>query len=338
MKIDLDRRHWVHAMAWGSVTFLSPATLSFAAAPIWEPPPPDVEKRVKVRGGSVYVRVNGNLAGPKSPVIIAHGGPGGNHADFLAAIALADERAVILYDQLDSGLSDQPNNPRNWTVERFVSEIDAIRAVFDLDELHVVGHSWGSALAMQYAARQPAGLKSITLGGPYFSTRSWEASTLAELATLPKPVQDVICTHESAGTTEDPAYREAIAVYYKKYFQRHAQLAYVTKYQAQTGIKPASVVSNGMWGPSEIRGTSLLRNYDGEALLGQINVPTLVMCGEFDEMSPAAAAPFVRRIRNARLVTIRDSGHMMPLDEPAMYVRTIRAHLAQTDKASRSGI
>lgn len=56
-------------MVWGSVTFLIPATLSFASAPTWEPPPPDVDKRVKVRGGSVYCRVNGNLEGPKC---IAH--------------------------------------------------------------------------------------------------------------------------------------------------------------------------------------------------------------------------------------------------------------------------
>jgi pimeloyl-ACP methyl ester carboxylesterase len=112
----------------------------------------------------------------------------------------------------------------------------------------------------------------------------------------------------------------------------------VTKYLAQTGIKPAGVISNGMWGPREISGTGVLRNYDGESLLGQINVPALVMCGEYDEMSPAAATPFVRRIRNARLVTIGDSGHMMPLDQPAMHVRAIRAHLAETDRTGSFGI
>ena len=54
--------------------------------------------------------------GPRPPVVFLHGGPGGTHAAYLDALALADERAVILYDQLDSGRSDRPNNPANWTV------------------------------------------------------------------------------------------------------------------------------------------------------------------------------------------------------------------------------
>src|ERR1700676_1756486 len=69
----------------------------------------------------------------------------------------------------------------------------------------------------------------------------------------PLPRNQVVPFRRNQGgpITRNPA---AIAVYYKKYFQRHAQPGYVTKYQAQTGIKPASVVSNGMWGPSEISG------------------------------------------------------------------------------------
>lgn len=335
MKIEIDRRQFVRTAAWGSAALLSPFAFSaIAEQSNWNPPPPDLERRVKVRGGSIYVRINGNLAGPRAPVVVVHGGPGYNHADFLPALALADERAVILYDQLDAGLSDQPNSARNWTVERFVSEIDAIRAAFDLDELHLLGHSWGTAVVMQYAARQPAGLKSLSLGGPYFSTRSWEASTLVQLSTLPRSVRDAINVHESAGTTDDPAYKDAISAFYKQYLQRHAQPDYVTRYQERTGIKLAPVVYRGMWGPGEIRGTGILRNYDGESLLGQINVATLVICGEYDEMSPSAAAPFVKRIRGARLVTVPDSGHMISLDQPELYVRTIRTHLAQADHAA----
>ena len=45
---------------------------------------------------------------------------------------LHEERPVLLYDQLDSGNSDHPNDPSNWTVERFVDEIPAIRHAFEL--------------------------------------------------------------------------------------------------------------------------------------------------------------------------------------------------------------
>ena len=74
---------------------------------------------------------------------MVHGGPGSSHAGFIPALPLADDRAVILYDQLDNGRSDAPNDPFNWTVERFVSEIDAIRAALNLRQFHLLGQSWG---------------------------------------------------------------------------------------------------------------------------------------------------------------------------------------------------
>jgi proline iminopeptidase/L-proline amide hydrolase len=332
MKLDTERRELLEAMTLGSAALLSPWKVSSAVEPSpWNPPLPDLERRVKVRGGNIYVRANGDLKSSRAPVLMLHGGPGYNHADFLAVLQLADERAVLLYDQLDAGLSDQPNNPSNWSVERFVSEIDAIRASFDLSQLHLVGHSWGSALAMQYAARQPLGLRSLTISGPYFSTRSWQASTLAEVGTLPVSVRKAINDHEDAGTTDDPAYQDAIGMYYKRYLERHPEPDYVTKYKERTGIKLAPVVYKGMWGPAEIRSSGILRTYDGEPLLGEIRVPTSVICGEYDEMSPAAAAPFAKRIRGARLIVVPDSGHMVSLDQPDIYVRTIREHLARVD-------
>ncbi len=302
-----------------------------ALAETWTPPPPDRELRVPVRGGDLYVRVNGDLAAPRAPVLFIHGGPGSGHGYFLPTLTLADQRAVILYDQLDAGLSDRPGDPANWTVERFVSEIDAIRAALGLRRLHVVGHSWGSTIALEYAARRPAGLRSLTLGSPLISTRSWEASTRAQLATLPPAVRTAIETHERAGTTRDPAYVAAMEVFYAHFLRRHPAPAYVTAYRSRPGLASNPIVYEAMWGPGEISATGTLRSYDGEALLPRIAVPTLLVCGEHDEMTPAAAAPLAARIPDARLVAIADAGHALPTDQPALYVQALRAHLDRAD-------
>src|SRR5690349_6831605 len=112
------------------------AIAAAVAAPSWgrgsaSYPGPDRELMARVPGGRVYVRVNGRLDGARLPIVMVHGGPGGTHAAFLDALALADERAVILYDQLDSGASDHPDTPSNWTVGRFTEEVDAIRRALD---------------------------------------------------------------------------------------------------------------------------------------------------------------------------------------------------------------
>ncbi|WP_374471813.1 proline iminopeptidase-family hydrolase [Phenylobacterium sp.] len=309
-----------------------------AARPVfaqdWRPPAPDRELKVPVRGGNIYVRVNGDLAAPGAPVVFVHGGPGSNHAGFLPALRLAAERGVILYDQLDSGLSDQPNDPANWTVERFVSELDAIRAALGLGELHLVGHSWGSTVALEYAARQPGGLRSVTLGSPLISTRSWERSTTAQLAKLPPEVQRAINAHEAAGTTDSPKYAAAMAVFYGRYMDRAPVAPYIRDYARARGLRSSPRIYNGMWGPGEIRATGLLKTYDGEPLLPRVGAPALVLTGEYDEMTADVLRPLVARMPNARLEVAPGAGHGLPRTHADTYLALLRPHLARNDRTA----
>ena len=162
----LDRRRLLAGLA-----LLAPAA-AWARGPA-SYPAPDREEMVPVEGGRLYVRVNGDLKSPKPPVVFIHGGPGGSHAAFLDTLALANERAVILYDQLDSGRSDHPMNPANWRVPRFVDEVGAVKSALGVERWHVCGQSWGGTVALEYGARRPAGLASLVLAGPLISTRSW---------------------------------------------------------------------------------------------------------------------------------------------------------------------
>src|SRR4051812_31689551 len=155
-------------------------------------PAPDREAMVPVEGGRIYVRVNGRLDGQRAPILMIHGGPGGTHAAFLNALPLADERAVILYDQLDSGRSDKPDQPANWRVARFVDEVDAIRRALAIPRLHVLGASWGGTIALEYAARRPAGLASTILKSPLVSPRSWLADANPLRGRLPDEPQRIL--------------------------------------------------------------------------------------------------------------------------------------------------
>jgi L-proline amide hydrolase len=324
--IRLDRRALLASLAGAA---LGPRAAF--GQPAWAPPPPDRELRVPVRGGRIYVRVNGDLAGPRAPVVFVHGGPGGNHAGFLPEVQLAGERGVILYDQLDSGLSDRPNDPSNWTVERFVSEVDALRAALNLKRFHLVGHSWGSTIALEYAARAPAGLLSATLGSPLISTRSWERSTTAQLAKLPSPAVREIMTDEAAGATDKDAYKLAMELFYSRYMATAPRPAYLRDYLAGRSLATNETLYLAMWGSGEIHGAGTLRTYDGEPLLPRIAAPALVLCGENDEMTADVLRPLVRRIPKADLVVIPGAGHALPLTHADAYMAALRPHFAAAD-------
>ena len=309
--------------------------MALAAGPLppgWIPPKPDRELKVPIVGGSLYVRINGKLDGKKPPLLMIHGGPGGSHASLLTGLALADERAVILYDQLDCGKSDAPNDPVNWTVERFVSEVSAVRDALEIETLHLLGHSWGAALALEYAARTRS-LSSLVLQGPLISTARWLDDAALLRATLPADVQATLTKCESATPPGADACKVATDAFYAQFWRREPAPAWQVAYDAAMPKVENDRLYNAMWGPSEFRCTGTLKNYDATPLLSKVRAQTLFMVGEYDEATPAAALEFSKQMApgQSELSIITGAAHRIQTDRPTAYVDALRKWLAKHD-------
>jgi pimeloyl-ACP methyl ester carboxylesterase len=80
----------------------------------------------------------------------------------------------------------------------------------------------------------------------------------------------------------------------------------------------------------EAQTEALLNRPDRTALLGQIRVPTLVLCGSEDGWSPVARhEQMARLIPDAQLVVVPDSGHMVTMERPAAVNRALADWLAR---------
>ncbi len=92
----------------------------------------DEEGRIEVDGHRVWYR---RVGAGSTPLLVLHGGPGSGH-DYLEPLeGLAASREVVFYDQLGCGRSDQPDDPSLWRIERFVREVDTVRAALGLDRI-----------------------------------------------------------------------------------------------------------------------------------------------------------------------------------------------------------
>ena len=218
---------------------------------------------VPVEGGRVYVRVNGDLAAQRAPIVMIHGGPGGTHAGFLEALPLANERAVILYDQLDTGRSDRPNNPSNWRVSRFVDALEAIRTALRVPRWHVLGASWGGTVALEYGARRPAALAGLALASPLVSTRSWLADASALIQDLPPAIRAELQRCGALTMAQPPAACDAPTRAFYAAFNRRlpaAPMAIPTVAAASAGASliPSPTIATGPSSVSSERTTSTL--------------------------------------------------------------------------------
>lgn len=330
MSLLIDRRSLLAGI--GAAALMPAAALIPGAALARPLPRPDREAMVPVKGGRIYVRVNGRLNGPRPPLLMIHGGPGGTHAGFLPALGLARDRAVILYDQLDSGKSDAPNNPANWTVGRFVDEIDAIRRFMGVARLHVHGASWGGTIALEYAARRPQGLVSTILQGPLVSTRSWLADAAVLRGQLPADTRATLAACDAAPPPPARVCEKATDVFYKNFNRRAAAPPEVAAYVKAMRSGFNTRIYNGMWGASEFVSTGSLRNYDGEPLLTRLDgARTLFMVGQYDEARPATVADFAARVPGAGFAVIEDAAHGILNDNSEAFLATLGRWLRRHD-------
>lgn len=287
---------------------------------------PEIAGYVEVDGGRIWYRLNGSEHLHKKPAIIMmHGGPGGTHRGNMPYVALSDEYPVILYDQLGTGNSDRPGNKDNWTVERFVAEIDHIREALGLRQVIIAGHSWGGTLAAEYAVRRPEGLKAAILSSPLINTEAWIADNQQWIDQLPADVAETIRKHEASGTTDTAEYRRAEAEFYKRHMCRKSPCP-GGQYR-EGGPKRNSAMYEYMWGPSEFFAPGTLHDYDVSARLPNINVPSLMICGEFDEAAPKSCKKFAGMIEGSRTVIVPDAGHATMAEDEAFYMQTVRDFL-----------
>ncbi len=314
--------------------------VALTAAPAWARltsiPAPSRELMVPVTGGRIYVSVSGDLKAPRPPLVIAHGGPGSTHRAYLEALALADDRAVILYDQLDSGRSDWPQDPANWTVPRFVDELEAIRAALGVGRWHMLGHSWGGTIALEYGARGPAGLASLILASPLVSTRTWIADADALRGDLPEATQTTLAACESTIPPSPNMCDSATAGFYKAFNRRETASALAKIYDAADEAAGSKGFNRrlyeAMWGTSEFASTGTLRDYDGEPLLKKLDGPrTLFLVGQYDEARPTTTIAFARRVPGAELAVIPGAAHGLFNDRPDETIGVLRGWLARRD-------
>jgi len=291
-------------------------------------PSADKELRVPVTGGDLYVRVNGNLESGRPPLIMVHGGPGGALWQLFPALPLSVDRAIILYDQLDSGRSDAPGDRANWTIDRYVSEITAIRDALKLENFHLYGHSWGGILANRYAARRPAGLKSLILQGTPLSAARLDASVRSLYGALPNGAAAVIERSERAGTFDDPAYGEAIAAFMRKHLNRTSTRAVAMPYMASLPADRGDALALAMAGGALAPFGGALKDFNDENLLGEIAVPTLLLCGELDIMTPTATRAMLPLLKHGSFLEIIGAGHMAQFDQPEAWRTAISNFLA----------
>jgi proline iminopeptidase len=233
------------------------------------------------------VRLFERRVGEGGPTVVLHGGPGAHHDYLLPGFdALATRRELIYYDQRGGGRSSVLRDvPVGWREQ--VEDLEALREVWQLEQLTIAGYSWGGLLALLYAIEYPNRVSRIALISP---APAWRAAReeferrFSERNLAPELQRQRAALRESGLRDADP----------QAYAQRLFELSvapYFHDPQRARDLTPFRVTSR-----TQQEVWASLGDYDLRSSIAALRVPALVLHGESDPIPIEASRELARHL------------------------------------------
>jgi pimeloyl-ACP methyl ester carboxylesterase len=245
-------------------------------------------------------------AGAGSPLLILPGATDDGRWWERQLRDLSARNTVIVWDAPGCGASSDP--PTDWTLADFADCAAALIEALDVGPVHLLGLSFGGALAIEVVHRYPEKIDSLILVSAY---AGWlgslgpeeTAARVAMAVQMPAMApEDLIA--EWLPTLVRPSIDDA----------DRARVEQLLR-EARTHIAPTLTRALAV---------------DLRPVLPTITVPTLVVHGSEDVRAPRPVADdLVARIPGAELAVIEGAGHVVNIDAPEQLAASIAAFLAR---------
>jgi len=249
------------------------------------------------------------------PLLVCHpGGPGGSAAAFGDFAGLDDTFELVLLCPRGSLGSDPADD---YSLASYVGDVEVLREHLGVEQLDLLGFSHGGCVAIAYAAAHPAHVRRLLLVDT-LAVWGEEAEAVMQRGVEARSGEpwfaDAAKAIEEEQGGEFSSAAELIAN-----LQRQIPL-YFHRWEGNERAGRELAADFAEAKPLHHFNTVEFPTLDLRDQLRSIEVPTLVVVGDDDFIcGPACADAIVRELSNAQLVTIRDSGHPVYLEQPEAF-------------------
>lgn len=288
--------------------------------------------RIPVGNTTLFARA----IGQGKPIIVLHGGPDFDQRYLLPDMdRLSNAFRLVYYDQRGRGRSAAGVKPEDVSLDSDLADLDKVRAYYRLRSTALLGHSWGTVLALEYATRHPERVSQLILMNPApASADDFTRFRQAYREKLGPDLDRLRAIQTSAGYVQgDP---DTVTAYYRIHFKpalkrpEHYEkvIASLRASFTREGILEARAVEDRL-----MNDTWLSSGYNLLPKLERLNIPTLVIYGDHDFIPSVISEHIAGAIPRARMVTLKGCGHFAYLECPSA-VRTEIVSLMRGAKPS----
>ncbi|MEU2288711.1 alpha/beta hydrolase [Streptomyces sp. NPDC013178] len=254
-------------------------------------------------------------SGEGEPLVLCHGGPGLWDMFEDMGGALTDRCTVIRWDQRGCGRSQRCDGP--WTSERFVADLDAVRAHFGFDRIALLGHSWGAQLSLSYALAHPERVSTLVyvsgtgIGPDADWHPAYRENFLARLGERPERLARWQYLMDRQSVTDEEARERAVLQWSIEFEDRERDLEHAGRM-----ADPWFAINTEC---NKALGEERRRTWGTPGLYAAcqaLRVPVLIVDGARDVRPRSAVDSLERALPDVRRVILREAGHLPWTEDP----------------------
>ena len=264
-------------------------------------------------GVKIWYTIQGH--GTKPPIIVIHGGPGMDSNSLAADFApLEKNHRLVYYDQRGGGRSTLPADTKLLTIDHHVDDLEALRKQLGIDKVVLIGHSFGPAIAANYAMKYPEHVDRMIFIGPIPPRKGkfFEefGATMKSRLTDAERARSQELQKEYMGDNVVAACREYWAINTPPRLAKSVSPS-VVKADFCTASPEAIRYGSTKTNPATF---GSLGNWDWTAGLKNVTAPVLIIHGEEDAIPIAMVAEYTTAFPHATLLRVPGAAHF-PYDE-----------------------
>lgn len=241
-----------------------------------------------------------------TPLVLLAGGPGLSFTTLNPLLKLAVDRPVIAYDQIGSGKSTRSDKLESLDLTIFIDQFEALIKKLDIQKYHLLGHSWGSILAIQSTLINPVKTKSLILH-----------SGVADFQN---------CLEERRKLEKDNS-MDDMKITSPLNNSNYCRVPF-PKYLSDAIADKDTRTNELIWNHNL---NSKMQYYDITQELDQIECPSLIISGKYDGISVGQSDKFSEGIRNSKHSLFQNSAHYAHVEEEEKFLKVVRSHLVTVD-------
>jgi pimeloyl-ACP methyl ester carboxylesterase len=247
--------------------------------------------RVQLNGTAIHYQIEGPSRAPW--VVLIHGFPFSRQAWSQTANALKKQYRVLTYDLRGMGMSPLGQAPQ--TLENYVDDLLALLKFLKIKKCFLAGLSMGGYIALRAIHKEPGRFFALGL----FDTKAEADSNEARLG-------------RSAAI--DSNRRRGL----KPFVEGMLPKLLVSKGRARSGLKKI-MLANTVQGVCNAL-AAMQGRLDSTGYLKDIKVPTLILSGDKDQLTPPAVAKsMAAAIPASTLIILKNAGHVSSQDQPGPF-------------------